>query len=67
MFMHRIHTSPISFFTFFQEQYLRKHGVPRRFDRYYIIRIAVDGVMRQDALGWGSEGNPEKAERCSPA
>ena len=34
----------------------RKYGVPRRPDRYFVIRIAVDGVMRQEALGWESEG-----------
>ena len=34
----------------------RKHGVPRHPDRYYVIRLAVDGVMRQEALGWESEG-----------
>ena len=40
----------------YREHPTRKHGVPRRPDRYYVIRIAVDGVMRQEALGWESEG-----------
>ena len=40
----------------YREHPTRKHGVPRRLDRYYVIRIAVDGVMRQEALGWESEG-----------
>ena len=40
----------------YREHPARKYGVPRRFDRYYVIRIAVDGVMRQEALGWESEG-----------
>ena len=40
----------------YREHPTRRHGVPRRPDRYYVIRIAVDGVMRQEALGWESEG-----------
>ena len=40
----------------YREHPTRKHGVPRRADRYYVIRIAVDNVMRQEALGWESEG-----------
>jgi len=40
----------------YREHPTRKHGVPKRPDRYYVIRIAVDGVMRQEALGWESEG-----------
>ena len=40
----------------YREHPTRKHGVPRRPDRYYVIRIAVDGLMRQEALGWESEG-----------
>ena len=40
----------------YREHPTRKHGVPRRPDRYYVIRLAVDGVMRQEALGWESEG-----------
>jgi len=40
----------------YREHTTRKYGVPRRPDRYYVIRIAVDGVMRQEALGWESEG-----------
>jgi len=40
----------------YREHPTRKHGVPRRPDRYYVIRLAVDNVMRQEALGWESEG-----------
>ena len=40
----------------YREHPTRRHGVPKRPDRYYVIRIAVDGVMRQEALGWESEG-----------
>ena len=40
----------------YREHPTRRYGVPRRPDRYYVIRIAVDGVMRQEALGWESEG-----------
>jgi hypothetical protein len=40
----------------YRKHLTRKYGVPRRFDRYYVIRIAVGGVMRQEALGWESEG-----------
>ena len=39
-----------------REHPTRRHGTQRRPDRYYVIRIAVDGVMRQEALGWESEG-----------
>jgi len=31
----------------YREHPTRKYGVPRRPDKYYVIRIAVDGVMRQ--------------------
>ena len=34
----------------YREHPIRKYGVPRRFDRYYVIRLAVDGVVRQEAL-----------------
>jgi hypothetical protein len=30
--------------------------VYRRFDRYYVLRFAVDGIMRQEAFAWESEG-----------
>ena len=40
----------------YREHPTRKRGVPRRPDRYYVIRLAVDGVMRQETLGWESEG-----------
>ena len=40
----------------YREHPTRKHGVPKRPDRYYVIRLAVDNVMRQEALGWESEG-----------
>jgi len=40
----------------YREHPTRKHGVPRHLDRYYVIRLAVDGIMRQEALGWESEG-----------
>lgn len=32
----------------------RKHG--KQPDRYYVIRYAVDGQKKQEALGWASEG-----------
>jgi len=32
----------------------RKHG--KQPDRYYVIRYAVNGQKRQEALGWASEG-----------
>jgi len=32
----------------------RKHGVKP--DRYFVLRFAVDGEMRQEPLGWASEG-----------
>jgi len=32
----------------------RKHGIQQ--DRYYILRLSVDGSIRQEALGWASEG-----------
>jgi len=35
----------------YRKHLTRKYSVPRRFDRYYVIRIAVGGVMRQEALG----------------
>lgn len=40
----------------YREHPSRKYGVPRRLDRYYVLRIAVGGTMRQEALGWESEG-----------
>ena len=40
----------------YREHPTRKYGVPRHSDRYYVLRLAVDGVMRQEALGWESEG-----------
>jgi len=40
----------------YREHPTRRHGTQRRPDRYYVIRLAVDGVMRQEALGWESEG-----------
>lgn len=31
-------------------------------DRYFFIRIKIDGVLKEEGLGWASEGwNPEKA------
>ena len=36
----------------YREHPTRKHGAQRRPDRYYVIRLAVDGVMRQESLGW---------------
>lgn len=32
----------------------RKHGI--RPDRYYIIRYKVQGILREEAAGWSSEG-----------
>ena len=40
----------------YREHPTRKYGVPRRSDRYYVLRLAVDGIMLQEALGWESEG-----------
>jgi len=40
----------------YREHSTRKYEVPRRPERYYVIRLSVDGVMRQEALGWESEG-----------
>jgi len=52
----------------YRKHLTRKYGVPRRFDRYYVIRIAVGGVMRQEALGWESEGiTLEKAAWSLPS
>ena len=28
----------------YRERPTRKHGVPRHLDRYYVIRLAVDGI-----------------------
>lgn len=38
----------------FREHESRKHGV--RLDRYYTIRLRVDGKRVEEALGWASEG-----------
>lgn len=32
----------------------RKHGV--KLDRYFVLRFTVDGIERQEPLGWASEG-----------
>ena len=40
----------------YREHPTREHGAPRRPDRYYVTRITVEGVMRQEALGRESEG-----------
>ena len=40
----------------YREHPTRKYGVPRHLDRYFVLRLAVDGVMLQEALGWESEG-----------
>ena len=40
----------------YREHPTRKHGVPKRFDRYFCLRVSVEGVMRNEALGWESEG-----------
>ena len=40
----------------YREHPTRKYGVPIRPYSYFAIRLAVDGVMRQEALGWESEG-----------
>ena len=36
----------------------RKHGV--RFDRYFAMRYRVDGKLKEEALGWSTEGWTEK-------
>lgn len=38
----------------YREHPSRKHGLKP--DRYYVLRYIVDGVRRQEALGWASEG-----------
>jgi integrase len=38
----------------YREHPSRKHGIKP--DRYYVLRYIVDGVKRQEALGWASEG-----------
>jgi len=38
----------------YREHPSRKHGV--RKDRYYTIRFRIDGVLKEEALGWASEG-----------
>jgi integrase len=38
----------------YREHPTRKHGV--RKDRYYTIRFRVEGVLKEEALGWASEG-----------
>ena len=35
----------------YREHPTRRYGVPRHPDRYYVLRLAVDGVMLQEALG----------------
>ena len=49
----------------YREHPTRKQGVPRRPDRYYVIRLAVDGVMRQESLGW--EFDMMEAGKAPPA
>jgi integrase len=38
----------------YREHPTRRHGAQR--DRYYSIRITVDGRLSEEALGWGSQG-----------
>jgi integrase len=38
----------------YREHASRKHGLKP--DRYYVLRYTVDGVKRQESLGWASEG-----------
>lgn len=38
----------------YREHPTRKHGI--RKDRYYTIRFRVEGVLKEEALGWASEG-----------
>ncbi len=38
----------------YREHPERKHG--KKFDRYYVLRYTVNGVKKQEALGWASEG-----------
>lgn len=38
----------------YREHASRKHGLKP--DRYYVLRYTVDGVQRQESLGWASEG-----------
>jgi len=40
----------------YREHPTRRHGARRRPDSYYVIRLAVDGMMRQEALGWEGAG-----------
>lgn len=38
----------------YREHPERKHGMMP--DRYFVLRLMVDGKMKQEALGWASEG-----------
>lgn len=38
----------------YREHATRKHGVTP--DRYFVLRFTVDGIERQEPLGWASEG-----------
>lgn len=38
----------------YREHAERKHG--KKFDRYFVLRFTADGKMRQEALGWASDG-----------
>jgi integrase len=42
----------------YYEHETRRHGV--RKDRYFAIRFQADGVRREEALGWASEGWTER-------
>ena len=38
----------------FRKHHTRKHGV--QFDKYFAIRYAVDRSLKEEAIGWSSEG-----------
>jgi integrase len=42
----------------YREHPSRKHA--RRFDRYFAIRYKVNGTLKEEAVGWASEGWNEK-------
>jgi len=49
----------------YREHPTRRHGMQRRPDRFYVIRLAVDGVMRQEALAGSLRGLPWKGRALS--
>jgi integrase len=44
----------------YREHDTRRHGVGRKPDRYYTIFYKLDGKMKEEAVGWASQGMTEK-------